>query len=179
MSKKIFVVEDDALTVNQLQLYIEEMGHQFAGTADQAAAALEQIGQTKPDLVLMDIRLPGAMDGIEVAAKLRADCAAAVIYLTAYADDNTLARAKLTEPFGYLVKPFTKQELKASIEIGLYKSEAEAKFAEQCDVLRRLNVILMEREMRIIEVKHEVNELLAQVGQPPRYPSAESDGAIS
>lgn len=179
MNKKIFVVEDNALTVEQLQQHIEEMGHQFAGKADNAEAALKQIKLTKPDLVLMDIRLKGAMDGIEIAAKLRADGAVAVIYLTAYADDNTLARAKLTEPFGYLVKPFTKQELKASIEIGLYKSEMEAKLAEQFDELQRWNAILEEREMRIIEVKHEVNELLAQLGQPPRYPSAESDGAIS
>lgn len=179
MSKSIFVVEDDALTVKQVVTYLEEMGYQLAGTASSAEAALEQIKLTRPDLVLMDIRLEGAMDGIDVAKRLRADSTAAVIYLTAYAEDDLLARAKLTEPFGYLLKPFTRKELKASIEIGLYKSEMDRKFAEQCDELRRFNAILVDREMRIIEVKQEVNELLAQLGQPPRYPSAELDGTIS
>lgn len=125
MRKKIFVVENDALTVAQLQQLIEELGYQFAGSADSAEAALEQIGQTRPDLVLMDIRLNGAMDGIEAAARLHADGAAAVIYLTAYADDELFGRAKLTEPFAYLLKPFSRQELKAGIEMGLYKSEME------------------------------------------------------
>lgn len=125
MSQKIFVVEDDALTATQLQQYIGEMGFEFAGAADSAEAALEQIRQTRADLVLMDIRLNGAMDGIDAAAKLQADGSVAVIYLTAYADDDMLARAKLTEPFGYLLKPLSRQELGASIAIGMYKSEME------------------------------------------------------
>lgn len=127
MSNKIFVVEDDALTARQLQRYIEEMGYEFAGEADNAEAALKQIKQTQPDLVLMDIRLNGAMDGVEAALRLQADSAVALIYLTAYADDEILARAKLTEPYGYLVKPFTRQSLQASIEIGLHKSAMERK----------------------------------------------------
>lgn len=125
MSKTIFVVEDDALTARQIKLYIKEIGYQLAGSSTNAADALVQIGQSKPDLVLMDIHLKGAMDGIEAAAQLQANDTVAVIYLTAYADDDTLARARLTEPFAYLLKPFTRQELKASIEMGLYKSEME------------------------------------------------------
>lgn len=127
MSKTIFVVEDDALTARQIKLYLTEIGYQFAGKANNAADALRQIKQARPDLVLMDIHLKGAMDGIDAAARLQADEAVAVIYLTAYADDETLERARLTEPFGYLLKPFTRQELKASIEMGLYKSEMEQK----------------------------------------------------
>lgn len=115
MSKKIFVVEDDELTVKQAVTYLEEMGYQLAGTAGSAEAALEQIRLTRPDLVLMDIRLEGAMDGIELAKRLQADGEIAVIYLTAYAEDDLVARARLAEPFGYLLKPFTRQELKACI----------------------------------------------------------------
>jgi diguanylate cyclase (GGDEF)-like protein/PAS domain S-box-containing protein len=125
MSSKIFVVEDDALTAEQLQLYIMEMGYQFAGAAKSAEAALTQIRQCQPDLVLMDIRLKGEMDGIEVAAKLKAESGSAVIYLSAYAEDALLARAKLTEPLAYLLKPFSKQELKVSIEMGLYKRQLD------------------------------------------------------
>lgn len=173
MSKKIFVVEDEVITAAQLKNYIEEMGYQFAGTADNGADALKQIRQTLPDLVLMDIRLKGGMDGIEVAGRLHAGGAIAVIYLSAYADDDILARARLTEPFGYLLKPFTKLELKASIEVGLYKSEMAAKLAAQAEELKRINDILVEREMRVIEVKHELNELLREAGKPIRYPAAE------
>jgi response regulator RpfG family c-di-GMP phosphodiesterase len=121
------VVENDALTAAQIQKYIEEMGYQWAGTADRAEVALPQIQQAEPDLVLMDIHLDGAMDGIELATRLQADSAVAVVYLTAYADDNTLARAKQTGPFGYLLKPFSRQDLKASIEMGLFKSAMERK----------------------------------------------------
>lgn len=127
MSKKIFVVEDDALIAALLKLYIEEMGYQFSGKADNAEAALEQIRQSQPDLVLMDIHLNGAMDGVEAAAQLYADGMAAVVYLTAYADAKILARAKLTGPYGYLVKPFNKQSLRASIEAGLDKRDRERK----------------------------------------------------
>ncbi len=127
MNEKIFVVEDDALTAAQLRGYIDEMGYRFAGKTDNAEDALDEIRKSEPDLVLMDIRLNGAMDGIEAAARLRAEATAALIFLTAYADDETLARAKLTEPYGYLVKPFNKQNLQAAIEMGLYKSAMERK----------------------------------------------------
>jgi response regulator RpfG family c-di-GMP phosphodiesterase len=127
MNQRIFVVEDNVLTAAQLELYITEIGYQFIGSADNGETALIQIKQSRPDLVLMDIRLKGTMDGIEVATRLQAENKEAVIYLTAYADDELLTRAKLTEPFGYLVKPFSRQDLKASIEVALFKSQMEKK----------------------------------------------------
>lgn len=127
MSKRIFVVEDETLTVNLLKLYLEFMGYEFAGNADNGEEALERIAKSQPDLVLMDIVLNGKMDGIEVASRLRDEGKVAVIYLTAYSDAETLARAKPTEPIGYITKPFTDQGLKAGIEMGLYKLEMERK----------------------------------------------------
>jgi len=121
----IFVVEDGALTSALLQQHIEAMGHQFVGKADNGVDALEQIEQLRPDLVLMDINLRGDMDGIEVATQLRDRETAGVIYLTAFSDEAILERARLTEPYGYLVKPFNRQSLQASVEMGLYKSEVE------------------------------------------------------
>ena len=142
MSKSIFAVEDDALTAALLGRYIEEMGYRIAGKADNGDAALHQIRQTQPDLVLMDINLKGKMDGIEAAARLQADGVVPVIYLTAYADGNLLARAKLTEPYGYLVKPFTKQSLQASVEMGLYKGDMERQRLEMLARIRRLEGLL-------------------------------------
>lgn len=135
MSSNIFIVEDDALTVAQLQEDLEEMGYPCVGTEDTAEAALAKMRQNPPDLVLMDIRLNGVMDGIEAAARLRADNGVAVLYLTAYADDATLARARRTEPVGYLVKPFHKQELKAAVEMGLVKNAAVRKQQRMLDAV--------------------------------------------
>ncbi len=173
MGKKIYVVEDDAVAAKLFQQYIEKMGYQFAGCADNAETALHQIRQLQPDLVLMDISLKGVIDGIEAAERLHADGKVAVIFLTASADDETLTRAKVTEPFGYLVKSFGMPELKANIEMALYKKEMENKLAGQVDEMRRMNAVLMEREMRFLELKREVNEVLRQHGQPVRYHSVE------
>lgn len=177
MSKKIFVVEDDALTVKQLQQHIEEMGYQFAGKADNAEAALERIKLTQPDLVLMDIRLNGAMDGIDVAAKLRADSAVAVIYLTAYAEDDLLTRAKLTEPFGYLLKPFTQKELKANIEIGLYKSAMERKQQRILDaVVHSITELVKLHDPLINDIQARAAELAETISAELQLPAQEVKG---
>lgn len=125
MIKKIFVVEDDEMIVDILQTYIEAMGYQFAGTADSGEAALEQIKLIQPDVVLMDILLNGAMDGIEVAARLQAESTIPVIYLTSYAEDELPMRARLTGSFAYVLKPISSQELKTSIETCIHNSEIE------------------------------------------------------
>lgn len=127
MNARIFAVEDDAPSVAALKRYIEKMGYEFVGNADSGEAAMEQIRQVRPDLVLMDIELNGAMDGIELAARMRCESTAAVVYLTGHTDAGLLARAKLTEPHGYLTKPFNMQGLQAAIEMALYKCEAERK----------------------------------------------------
>ncbi len=132
MSKSIFIVENDALTIAQIKNYIKKIGYQLSGVADNAEAALLHIKKSKPDLILMDIRLNGDIDGIEVAARLKAESDVAVVYLTAYVDNNLLARAKLTEPFGYVIKPFSLQDLKASIEIAIYKNEVARRIRLHC-----------------------------------------------
>jgi diguanylate cyclase (GGDEF)-like protein/PAS domain S-box-containing protein len=132
VSKSIFIVENDALTATQIENYIKKIGYHLSGVSDNAEAVLLKIKKSKPDLILMDIRLNGDIDGIEVAARLKAENDVAVVYLTAYVDDDLLARAKLTEPFGYLVKPFNLQDLKASIEIAIYKNEVARRISHHC-----------------------------------------------
>ena len=92
--------------------------------------------RTRPDLVLMDIMLEGDMDGVEAAGQIHERFRIPVVYLTAYADDDTLRRAKITEPFGYLLKPFNESELHTTIEIALYKhrvDEEREKLIEELD----------------------------------------------
>ena len=106
------------------------MGYVVAGTASYAEKAVDQVGEILPNLVLMDIRLRGEMDGVQAAEAIRTRFNIPVIYVTANADEPTLQRAKQTEPYGFIIKPFQKRELHTTIQMALYKHEMEAKLRE-------------------------------------------------
>jgi hypothetical protein len=129
-SARILVVEDERIVAKDLQSQLEKLGYAVPGVAASGAEALQKAAETRPDLVLMDIRLKGKMDGVETSQLVRDQFHIPVIYLTAYADENTLKRAKITEPFGYIVKPFEERELRTNIEIALYKHRMESKLRE-------------------------------------------------
>jgi PAS domain S-box-containing protein len=122
---KILVVEDEGIVSLEIQTHLKSFGYEVAGAASSGEAAIELAGQTCPDLVLMDIRLKGKLNGIIAADHIRSNFDIPVIYLTAYADEDTLKRAKVTEPFGYLLKPFEERELYGAIETALYKHRME------------------------------------------------------
>ena len=105
-ASNILIVEDDRLVAEDLELALTGFGYRVTGTADSAAEAVRQIEEQPPDLVLMDIRLRGEGDGIAAADWIRQHQGIPVIYLSAYADEPTLQRAKATLPFGFIVKPF-------------------------------------------------------------------------
>lgn len=115
---RILVVEDEGIVARGLENTLKGMGYAIAASVSSGEEAVQKAAETKPDLVLMDIML---MDGVEAADQIRAGLDISVIYLTAYADEKTLQRAKITEPFGYLLKPFQEQELASIIELALYK----------------------------------------------------------
>ena len=119
--KKIFVVEDESIVSLEIQTRLKALGYEVAGSAASGDEAIRKILDVKPDLVLMDIRIKGDIDGIETAAEIRKHLEIPVIFLTAYADETTLQRAKITDPFGYIIKPFEERELNINIEIALYK----------------------------------------------------------
>lgn len=122
---KILVVEDESIIALDIQNSLVNAGYNVVAIATCADEALDLTAQLSPDLVLMDIRLRGEMDGVEVAEKIRREFDLPVVYLTAHADENTLKRAKLTEPFGYILKPFEDRELITTIEIALSRYHAE------------------------------------------------------
>ena len=128
---QILIVEDEVFIATGLQSKLEHFGYTVCGIASSGEEAIEKAIESHPDLVLMDIVLKGEMDGIEAARRIRDQFQIPVIYLTAYGDDKILDRAKTTEPFGYLLKPFNERELQISIEICLYKHNLEKKFKEQ------------------------------------------------
>ena len=122
---EIMIVEDDGMVVSILQRRLEKMGYGIACTASSGEEALIRARKFRPAIVLMDIVLEGAMDGIEAAQKIRSELDLPVVYLTSHTDEQTLHRATITSPFGYIVKPFEEGELRAAIEIGLYRHKAD------------------------------------------------------
>ncbi len=118
-SGKILIVEDEALVADFIAEVLTEKGHRIIGIADNGQRALDLASAHCPDLVLMDIEIKGALDGIQTASRLKGACAASVIFLTAYKDDETLALAIDQSPCAYLVKPVTEAELTAAVTIAL------------------------------------------------------------
>ena len=127
---KILVVEDERVVAEDIQRSISAIGYIASGVVASGKEALEQVKKNPPDLVLMDIVLRGEMNGIETAEEIRSLYNIPVVYLTAYADDNTLNKAKVTEPFGYILKPFNDRELHSTIEMALYKHTMEKRLRE-------------------------------------------------
>ncbi len=106
--------------------------------------AVKKAGETKPDLVLMDIMLKGEMDGIDAAQQIRDLYDIPIVYLTAYFDDETLERAKVTEPFGYILKPFEDMGIQSVIEMAIYKHQVEQRLKKQAKILKFSNEMLNE-----------------------------------
>lgn len=127
---RILVVEDESVAVWYLQEALEKLGHQVVGCAMSGEEALQEAKQTQPDLVLMDIRLQGEMDGIAAAQQINLCLDIPVVFLTAYADDSTLTRAIATNPYGYLVKPFQEREVHTTIEIALRRHRLDKRSEE-------------------------------------------------
>jgi len=124
-AEKILVVEDERVVARDIEKRLRKLGYVVPASVALGEEAIEKVAELRPDLVLMDIRLKGAMDGIEAAEQIRADFDTPVVYLTAYADESTLQRAKVTEPFGYIVKPFDERDLQVAIEIALRRRLSE------------------------------------------------------
>jgi len=122
---KILVVEDEAITGMDIRRSLTEMGYSVVAIATTGELAVRKAGELHPDLILMDIMLAGKMNGIEAAEKIKESLRIPVVYLSAYSDDSFLSKAKLTEPFGYILKPFRELELKTTIEMALYKNTME------------------------------------------------------
>ncbi|HEX3035438.1 MAG TPA: PAS domain S-box protein [Thermodesulfobacteriota bacterium] len=127
---QIMVVEDEGIVAQDIETTLQSLGYSVPYVASNADEAIAKAEEIHPDLILMDIVMPGERDGVEAAEEIKDRFHIPVIYLTAYADDETLRRAKVTEPFGYILKPFQKRELYTQIEIALYRHALEQKLKE-------------------------------------------------
>lgn len=127
---QILIVEDESIVAEDIRRTLQSLGYNVPYVVSSGEEAIKKVKENSPDLVLMDIMLKGEMDGIEAAGQIRSHFNIPVVYLTAYSDDKILERAKITEPFGYIIKPFKERELQINIEIALYEHKMEKKLKE-------------------------------------------------
>jgi putative two-component system response regulator len=134
---KILVVEDERIVALDINNTLNKLGYDVPALVASGDEAIQAVKRTKPDLVLMDIVLEGDIDGIEAAEVIRHRYGTPIVFLTAYADEETLRRVKHIEPFGYILKPFQEKELFSTIEIALFKHGLEKKRRRERDKIRR------------------------------------------
>ena len=127
--KRILVVEDEIITADDIRENLQDLGYTVLAVSS-GEEAIKKIEEASPDLVLMDIMLRKELDGIETAKQIRFRFNIPVVYLTAYSDKKILERAKITEPFGYIIKPFSERELQINIDIALCKHKMERELKE-------------------------------------------------
>jgi CheY-like chemotaxis protein len=171
----IFIVEDEAIVANDISETLKALGYTVAGIAKSGELAVERVTEIRPDLVLMDIHLAGEMDGITAAGKIKTLSDIPVIYLTAYADKDLLNRAKITEPYGYILKPYDERELHSVIEMALYKHRIEMEIRKRDAILfavssavewmlRILHEKIRKDEHKDIFNEAEIREILEPIG---------------
>lgn len=165
---RILVVEDEMIVARDISQQLIGLGYESIGHARSGEQAIEMAGALRPDLVLMDIQLSEAMDGIVAAQAIRTQFGLPVVFLTAFYADEILARAKLIEPYGYILKPFPERELRTVLEMALYKHQAESKLRishSQLKALSRRVLEVQEAERRrvALELHDELGQSLTAV----------------
>jgi AmiR/NasT family two-component response regulator len=159
----ILIVEDEGIVAQEIKSRLEKSGYAICGVAHDGDTAVAHAGERRPDLVLMDIRLKGGMDGIEAAGLIGERFGIPVVYLTAYSDPATLERAKVKDPFGYVVKPFETRSLMVAIEIALHRhrSEKERIYREKLQaVLETVGAICHEMNQPMMAISGHTELLL-------------------
>ncbi|RQV96036.1 response regulator, partial [bacterium] len=121
----ILLVEDEQIVASDLKMTLEQLGYTVPVICKSGEEALAVVPEIMPDMALVDIILAGQMDGIETAEQIRKKYDIPFIYLTAHTDQNTIERAKITEPFGYIIKPFNEKELQSTLTMAFYKSKMD------------------------------------------------------
>ena len=155
MKEKILIVEDEDIVAADIKEALESFGYGVCGRAISCETALSLVQEQKPDLILMDIKLEGDKDGVQTVAEIKSQFDIPVIYLTAYADDKTFARAKITEPYGYILKPFKEMELKMAVELALHRhSEA---LSDSGDVVSSESIELTPESEELLAILKRVN----------------------
>ena len=181
---RIMIVEDEMIVAGDIKKTLQDKEYVVSTVVSSGEEAIKKAEADNPDLVLMDIVLKGEMDGIETAKQIRSRFNIPVLYLTAYADKKMLERAKITEPFGYIIKPFHEKELHSNIEMALYKHKVERKLKESYARLKRtmegtIDAMVMMVELRnpfIAGHQHRVAQLASAIATEMGLPEDQIKG---
>ena len=144
LKARILVVEDERLVALALEQCLKAIGHDVVALVTTGQEAVRKAVELVPDLVLMDIRLKGEVDGIEAAVRIHDNFGTPIVYLTAYSDDNTLERARAAQPYGYVLKPFEEKSLKSAVAMALYTASVNARELRTRERLARILADLAE-----------------------------------
>lgn len=157
---RVLVVEDESIVSKDIQRSLERLGYEIAGAVSTGEKAIEVAEKERPDIILMDIMLKGEMSGIEAADTIKSKHHVPVVFLTAYADQTTLNNAKITEPHGYILKPFKEVDLNTTIEVALYKHQKEEEIIRERDLLYSLvegkstqNFIFVKANSKLVKLR--------------------------
>ncbi len=170
----ILIVEDEIIVARDLQMLLEQLGYSKTAVVSTGEKAILYIEEDRPDLIMMDVVLPGEMDGIETSKVIQSEFDIPVIYLTAHRDKMIFERAKETEPFGYLIKPFNNDEIQRVVEISIYRYNAEKERKVLVEELKReiaerkkmSEALLQSEKLKSLGtitagISHEFNNILA------------------
>lgn len=163
---RIVVVEDEAIVARDIQATLRSFGYEVPEIVTSGEEAIQAAYRLNPDLIMMDIMIKGAMDGIDAAEIIRSQFNIPVVYLTAYSDDETLRRAKLTESYGFISKPFDERELYVAVEFALYKHQMNFKVIEAKTlfegILKNFSeaIVVLDKEDKIFFVNPRAEKVL-------------------
>ena len=176
--RRLMVVDDEAVIAMQLEDHLQSMKYDVVGTASSAEESVSMARKLCPDLILMDIVMEGKLDGIDAARMIKEEMDIPIIFLTAYADDKVVNRAMQAEPFGYIVKPFRESEIKANIEIALYRKGLEQKRKQAEERIRRLFLAIDHNPhiIMIIDIEGNIEFINNKFSQTIDYTSSEIIG---
>ncbi len=157
----ILVVEDESIVAKDIQVCLRKLGYDVTGVVDTGERAIEMVEQNTPDLIMMDIMLKGDISGVQAAEAIRKKNDIPVIFLTAYTDKDTVNKAKETEPYGYIIKPFKEIDIQTAIEIALYKHGKEKQVKKERDYYYSLSeqqdspdMMFVKANQRLVKIRY-------------------------
>ncbi|HDZ26428.1 hypothetical protein LCGC14_0735130 [marine sediment metagenome] len=182
--KQILIVEDERIVAEDIKISLQKLGYSVPGTAISGEEAVKKAEDMQPDLVLMDIILAGEMDGIEASALIRSRFEIPVVYLTACSDQKTLNKVIITDPFGYIIKPYEDKDLQTTIEMALYKQKMESILKEREKILRKnlvetvkaLALAVEKRDIYTTSHQRKVSNLACNIAEEMGLPEEQVDG---
>jgi PAS domain S-box-containing protein len=163
---RILIVEDDQHTAAYLELNLQQSGYRIAGIAHNGAEALRLLASTSPDIIIMDIVLPGEIDGIETANRIRQQRDLPILYLTAYADQSQFERAQITDPSAYLLKPFNSRELHLAIELAIQRHSRQVALQSRISSLMETmtdGFMALDRAWKFVFINNRAGEIFNRI----------------